>query len=26
VGGTELTWATLSGSDCNNLTVTEVRC
>jgi len=26
VGDTELTWATLSSSDCNNLTVTEVRC
>jgi len=25
LGDTELTWATLSGSDCNNLTVTEVR-
>jgi len=26
VEGTELTWATLSGSGRNNLTVTEVRC
>jgi len=26
VGDTELIWAMLSGSDCNNLTVTEVRC
>ena len=26
VGDTELTWAILSGSDCNNLTVTEVTC